>query len=193
VTLSVLDVTQVGSTLGAQSVQLSLAAGLLGLAIVVLFMIIYYRIPGVLASLALVFYAAGVLALFKAIPVTLTLAGITGFILSVGMAVDANVLIFERFKEEVRAGRTIPAAVDAAVRRAWPAIRDSNTSTLLTCLILLFVGPAEIKGFAIVLAIGVLASLFSSIFVTHNLLAIVLNWTSARRPSLLGVDRARAV
>ncbi len=192
VTLKVLDVTQVGSTLGAQSVKLSLAAGLLGLLIVVIFMIVYYRVPGLLASLALVFYAAGVLAVFKALPVTLTLAGITGFILSVGMAVDANVLIFERFKEEVRAGRTIPAAVDAAVRRAWPAIRDSNTSTLLTCGILLFVGPAAIKGFAIVLAIGVAASLFSSIFVTHNLLAIVLSWTAARRPGLLGVDRDRA-
>src|SRR6516225_8880765 len=99
--------------------------------------------------MALLFYAAGVFALFKAIPVTLTLAGITGFILSVGMAVDANVLIFERFKEEVRAGRTIPAAVDAAVRRAWPAIRDSNTSTLLTCLILGFVGPPAVTGFAL--------------------------------------------
>jgi preprotein translocase subunit SecD len=193
VTLQVLDVTQVGSTLGAQSVNLSLAAGLLGLAIVVIFMIVYYRALGLLASLALLFYAGAVFALFKAIPVTLTLAGITGFILSVGMAVDANGLIFERFKEEVRAGRTIPAAVDAAVRRAWPAIRDSNTSTLLTCAILLFVGPAQIKGFAIVLAIGVLASLFSSIFVTHNLLAIVLSWASARRPGLLGVSRARAL
>jgi preprotein translocase subunit SecD len=193
VTLQVLDVTQVGSTLGAESVKLSIAAGALGLAIVVIFMIFYYRVPGLLASLALLFYAGGVFALFKAIPVTLTLAGITGFILSVGMAVDANVLIFERFKEEVRAGRTIPAAVDAAVKRAWPAIRDSNTSTLLTCLILLFVGPAQIKGFAIVLAIGVLASLVSSIGVTHNLLAIVLSWTSARKPALLGVDRARAV
>src|SRR5439155_19658254 len=128
----VLDVTQVGWKLGAESVKLSLAAGLLGLTIVVIFMIVYYRVPGVLASLALLFYAAGVLAIFKALPVTLTLAGITGFILSVGMAVDANVLIFERFKEEVRAGRTIPAAVDAAVRRAWPAIRDANTSSLLT-------------------------------------------------------------
>ncbi len=193
VTLQVLDVTQVGSTLGAQSVKLSIAAGLLGLVIVVIFMIVYYRALGFLASLALLFYAGGVFALFKAIPVTLTLAGITGFILSVGMAVDANVLIFERFKEEVRAGRTIPAAVDAAVRRAWPAIRDSNTSTLLTCAILLFVGPAPIKGFAIVLGIGVIASLFSSIFVTHNLLAIVLGWANARRPSLLGVSRARAL
>src|SRR5205814_1180082 len=115
-----------------------------------IFMIVYYRLPGFLASLALVFYAGAVFAVFKALPVTLTLAGITGFILSVGMAVDANVLIFERFKEEVRAGRTIPAAVDAAVRRAWPAIRDSNTSTLITCVILGFVGPAQVKGFAIV-------------------------------------------
>src|SRR6266849_2788195 len=130
VDLQVLSVQQVGSTLGAQSVKLSIAAGLLGLSIVVLFMIIYYRVPGLLASLALLFYAGVVFATFKVVPVTLTLAGITGFILSVGMAVDANVLIFERFKEEVRAGRTIPAAVDAAVRRAWPAIWNSNVSTI---------------------------------------------------------------
>lgn len=193
VDLQVLDVTQVSSTLGAESVKLSLAAGLLGLSIVVIFMIIYYRVPGLLASIALLFYAAAVLAVFKVVPVTLTLAGITGFILSVGMAVDANVLIFERFKEEVRAGRTIAAAVDAAVRRAWPAIRDSNTSTFLTCVILGFVGPSQVKGFAITLGIGVLASLVSSIVVTHNLLAIVMTAGSFRRPSLLGVDRTRNV
>ena len=192
VDLSVLDVTQVSATLGAESVKLSLAAGLLGLAIVVLFMIIYYRIPGLLASLALLFYAGAVLAVFKAYPVTLTLAGITGFILSVGMAVDANVLIFERFKEEVRAGRTITAAVDAAVRRAWPAIRDSNTSTFLTCLVLGFVGPPAVRGFAFTLGVGVIASLISSIVVTHNLLAIVMAGGSFRRPALLGVDRVRA-
>jgi len=193
VDLQVLDVTQVGSTLGAQSVKLSLAAGLLGLSIVVIFMVVYYRVPGLLASIALLFYAAAVLAVFKVVPVTLTLAGITGFILSVGMAVDANVLIFERFKEEVRAGRTIAAAVDAAVRRAWPAIRDSNTSTFITCVILGFVGPAQVKGFAITLGIGVVASLISSIIVTHNLLAIVLTSTRLRRPGLLGVDRVRSV
>jgi preprotein translocase subunit SecD len=193
VDLVALDVTQVSATLGAESVKLSLAAGLLGLSIVVLFMIIYYRMPGLLASLALLFYAGAVLAVFKVVPVTLTLAGITGFILSVGMAVDANVLIFERFKEEVRAGRTITAAVDAAVRRAWPAIRDSNTSTLITCVILGFVGPAAVKGFAITLAIGVVASLVSSIIVTHNLLAIVLTASGFRRPALLGVDRVRTV
>jgi preprotein translocase subunit SecD len=191
VDLVALDVTQVSATLGAQSVKLSLAAGLLGLVIVVIFMMVYYRLPGLLASLALLFYAGAVLALFKTIPVTLTLAGITGFILSVGMAVDANVLIFERFKEEVRAGRTITAAVDAAVRRAWPAIRDSNTSTLITCIILGFVGPSAIKGFAITLAIGVVASLISSIVVTHNLLAIVLAGSRFRRAGLLGVDRVR--
>ena len=193
VDLEVLDVTQVGSTLGAQSVKLSLAAGLLGLTIVIIFMIVYYRMPGFLASLALLAYAGVVLAVFKAYPVTLTLAGITGFILSVGMAVDANVLIFERFKEEVRAGRTIPAAVDAAVHRAWPAIRDSNTSTLITCVILGFVGPSQVQGFAVTLGIGVLASLLSSIAVTQNLLAIVLNASWLRRPGLLGVDRVRTV
>ncbi len=193
VDLQVLDVTQVSSTLGAESVKLSLAAGLLGLSIVVIFMVIYYRVPGLLASIALLFYAGAVLAVFKVVPVTLTLAGITGFILSVGMAVDANVLIFERFKEEVRAGRTIAAAVDAAVRRAWPAIRDSNTSTFITCVILGFVGPSQVKGFAITLGIGVVASLISSIVVTHNLLAIVMTASSLRRPGLLGVDRSRSV
>jgi preprotein translocase subunit SecD len=191
VDLVVLAVTEIGSTLGAESVKLSLAAGLLGLLIVVFFMVVYYRVPGLLASIALLFYAGAVLAVFKVVPVTLTLAGITGFILSVGMAVDANVLIFERFKEEVRSGRTIPAAVDAAVRRAWPAIRDSNTSTFITCVILGFVGPPQVQGFAVTLGVGVLASLVSSIVVTHNLLAIVLTAGSFRRPGLLGVDRAR--
>jgi preprotein translocase subunit SecD len=193
VDLQVLSVQQVGSTLGAESVKLSIAAGVLGLTIVVLFMIIYYRVPGLLASLALLFYAGAVFAVFKIVPVTLTLAGITGFILSVGMAVDANVLIFERFKEEVRAGRTIPAAVDAAVRRAWPAIWNSNTSTLITCLILGFVGPGPVKGFAVTLGIGVIASLVSSIVVTHNLLAIVMAGGRFRRPALMGVDRVRSV
>jgi preprotein translocase subunit SecD len=192
VDLQVLSVQQVGSTLGAESVKLSIAAGLLGLSIVILFMIIFYRVPGFLASLALLFYAGAVFATFKLVPVTLTLAGITGFILSVGMAVDANVLIFERFKEEVRAGRTIPAAVDAGVRRAWPAIWNSNLSTIITCLILGFIGPGPVKGFAITLGIGVAVSLVSSIVVTHNLLAIVMAGSRFRRPALMGVDRVRS-
>ncbi len=190
--IDVLQSTEVGASLGQESVRRSLAAGLLGLLIVVVFMVAFYRLPGLLASIALLFYAGVVLALFKTIPVTLTLAGMAGFILSVGMAVDANVLIFERFKEEVRSGRTIGAAVDAAVRRAWPAIRDSNVSTLITSGILYGLGSGPVKGFAATLFIGVVISLISSIIVTHNLLAIVLNFGSVRRGSVLGVDRGRA-
>jgi preprotein translocase subunit SecD len=157
-------------------------------------MIAYYRLPGLLASLALLAYAGITLALFKAIPVTLTLAGLAGFILSVGMAVDANVLIFERFKEEVRAGRTVGAAVDAAVRRAWPAIRDSNTSTLITCVVLGYAAQGSpVQGFAITLGLGVAVSLLSSIVITQNLLAIVMAFHGGlRNPRLLGVQRGTA-
>jgi preprotein translocase subunit SecD len=193
VSLDIVQSSDVGATLGADSVKRSLAAGLLGLVIIVIFMMAFYRLPGLLASLALLFYAGVLLAIFKAWPVTLTLAGLAGVILSVGMAVDANVLIFERFKEEMRAGRTIGAAVEAAVRRAWPAIRDSNTSTLITSLILFFASTGSVKGFALTLAIGVAISLLSSIVVTHNLLAIVLNFGWARTGSMLGVvARGRA-
>ncbi len=187
--INILSSTEVGASLGAEAIKASLAAGALGLAVVVLFMIVYYRLPGFLASLALLFYAGLVLALFKAIPVTLSLAGMAGFVLSVGMAVDANVLIFERFKEEMRAGRTVGAADDAAVRRAWPAIRDSNSSTLITSLILMAAGTGPVKGFAVTLFLGVLASLISSIIVTHNLLAIVLNFGWARGNQVLGFVR----
>jgi preprotein translocase subunit SecD len=192
VSLTIVQSSDVGATLGADSVKRSLAAGLLGLVIVVVFMLAYYRLPGLLASLALLFYAGVLLAIFKAWPVTLTLAGLAGVILSVGMAVDANVLIFERFKEEMRAGRTIGAAVEAAVGRAWPAIRDSNTSTLITSLILFFASTGSVKGFALTLAIGVAISLVSSIVVTHNLLAIVLTFGWARSDGMLGVARGRA-
>ena len=190
VKLTVIQSTDVGASLGADSVKRSLAAGLLGLIVVIIFMLAYYRLPGLLASLALLCYAGIVLALFKVFTVTLTLGGLAGFILSVGMAVDANVLIFERFKEEMRAGRTIGAAVDAAVRRAWPAIRDSNISTLMTSTILYVVSTSgPVKGFAFTLAIGVAISLISSIIVTHNLLAIVLATGWARRQGALGVSR----
>jgi preprotein translocase subunit SecD len=194
VNLTVISSTDVGASLGADSIKRSLAAGLLGLIVVVIFMMAFYRLPGFLASIALLFYAALVLALFKVIPVTLTLAGLAGFVLSVGMAVDANVLIFERFKEEVRSGRTIGAAVEAAVRRAWPAVRDSNTATLITSAILVFAGTGPVKGFAVTLMLGVACSLVSSIVITHNLLAIVLNTGSrlVRRPEVMGVERGRA-
>lgn len=192
--VKVLSSSDVGATLGAESVKRSFIAGLVGLAIVVLFMIAYYRLPGFLASLALLGYAGITLALFKSIPVVLTLAGLAGFILSVGMAVDANVLIFERFKEEMRAGRTVAAAVDAAVRRAWPAIRDSNVSTGITCIVLIYAAQGTpVQGFAITLLIGVAISLMSSIIITHNLLAIVLAFGGFfRTGSLLGVERGKA-
>jgi protein-export membrane protein SecD len=192
VTLDVVQLSSVSAGLGADSVRQSVAAGAVGLAVVVAFMVSLYRLPGFLASLALVAYALAVLGTFRLFAVTITLAGLAGFVLSVGMAVDANVLIFERFREEVRGGRGIEAAVEAAVRRAWPAIRDSNVSTLITSGVLIAAAPLQIKGFAITLAIGVVASLVSSIVITHNLLAIVLRSRWARSTAALGVaERAR--
>ena len=176
--------TTVSATLGQQSVTLSLIAGAIGLLIVVIFMIGYYRFPGLLATAALFIYAAIVLALFKLIPVTLSLAGLAGFVLSVGMAVDANVLIFERTRDELRHGRSVPVAVETGFRRAFPAIRDSNVSTLITCAILAFFGTDVIRGFAITLAIGVIVSFFTAITITRSLFAWVLSWKIGRDPRL---------
>jgi preprotein translocase subunit SecD len=191
-TISIASASEVGATLGATTVQLSLLAGAFGLAIVILFMLLYYRLPGVVASLALLLYAAIALAIFKLFGVTLTLAGLAGFILSVGMAVDANVLIFERVKEELRAGRTLGAAMEAGVHRAWPAIRDSNISTLITCFVLYFFGAPLIKGFAITLAIGVLVSMFSAIVTTQQFLQILAGLRPARRLAFYGVQAPKA-
>jgi SecD/SecF fusion protein len=176
--------TTVSATLGQQSITLSLIAGAIGLLIVIIFMIGYYRFPGVLATVALFIYAAIVLALFKLIPVTLSLAGLAGFVLSVGMAVDANVLIFERTRDELRHGRSVPVAVETGFRRAFPAIRDSNISTLITCAILAFFGTDVIRGFAITLAIGVIVSFFTAITITRSLFAWVLSWKMGRNPRL---------
>jgi preprotein translocase subunit SecD len=185
VALKVVETTNVGATLGQDSVNKSLTAGAIGLAIVVLFMLLYYRLPGLLADIALTIYALLVLAIYKfGIPpffqfVTLTLPGIAGFILSVGMAVDANILIFERMKEELRAGRPLTLAIEAGFSRAWPSIRDSNISTLITCAILLgfgiFFGASIVAGFATTLAIGVLISLFTAIFVTRTFLQLTID------------------
>jgi preprotein translocase subunit SecD len=191
-TISIASATEVGATLGATTVKLSLLAGAFGLAIVILFMLLYYRLPGVVASLALMLYAGIALAIFKIFGVTLTLAGLAGFILSVGMAVDANVLIFERVKEELRSGRTLGAAMEAGVRRAWPAIRDSNISTLITCFVLYFFGAPLIKGFAITLAIGVVVSMFSAIVTTQQFLQILAGLRPARRLALYGVQAPKA-
>jgi len=169
----------IGPTLGEDSVRKSLIAGVIGLLAVATFMIAYYRLPGILAVAALLIYAMITFALFRLIPVTLTLPGIFGFILSVGVAVDANILIFERMKEELRGGRRLDAAVDAGFARAWPSIRDSNASTLITCLILFIFGSnygaSIVQGFAVTLALGVGVSLFTAILVTRTFLHLVLD------------------
>ncbi len=179
VPLRVAQQSEVGPTLGQDSIRRSEIAGIIGLAAVILFMILYYRLPGIVAAIALAFYAVITFALFIIIPVTLTLPGIAGFILSVGVAVDANILIFERMKEELRGGRQLRAAVDTGFSRAWPSIRDSNVSTLITCTILWFFGSAFgaslVQGFALTLALGVLVSLFTAILVTRTLLHLILD------------------
>lgn len=162
----------VGPTLGSVSLEKSLVAGLFGLLAVVIFMVAFYRLPGLLASVALVIYVAIALALFKLIPVTLTLAGIGGFILSIGMAVDANILIFARMKEEIKSGKNLESSIQEGFKRAWPSIRDSNFNSLIVCAILFFVATSFIKGFAFTLALGIVVSLFSAIFITRIFLQV---------------------
>lgn len=162
----------VGPTLGSVSLHKSLLAGLYGFLAVVIFMVVFYRLPGLLASLALVIYVAIALALFKLVPVTLSLAGIGGFILSIGMAVDANILIFARMKEEIKAGKSLTTATEEGFKRAWPSIRDSNFNSLIVCAILFIFATSFIKGFALTLSIGILVSMFSAIFITRILLMI---------------------
>lgn len=164
----------VGPTLGTVSLQKSLVAGLWGLLVVVIFMVVIYRFPGLLASLALIIYVALTLAIFKLIPVTLTLAGIGGFILSIGMAVDANILIFARMREEIKAGKSLDQAIKEGFARAWPSIRDSNFNSLIVCAILFFVATSFIKGFAFTLALGIIVSLFSAIFITRIFLQVFI-------------------
>ena len=150
-------------------------------------MLIYYRLPGLVASFALIYYTLVVFAIFRLIPVTLTLAGIAGFVLSVGMAVDANILIFERMKEELRVGKSLPAAVEAGFNRAWNSILDSNVSSLITATILYAFGSSVIRGFALVLIIGVLVSMFSAIVVTRTILRWVVRQEWARKAGLYGL------
>jgi len=159
-------------------------------------MMIYYRLPGVLASVALIFYVAVVLAIFKLLPVTLSLAGIGGFVLSIGMAVDANVLIFERMKEELRLGRTLVAAIEAGVSRAWPAIRDSNVTTFIATGILYWLGStviasAPVMGFALTLTIGVAISMFTAVVVTRTFLRILAGTSLGQKTSLFTVYSGR--
>jgi protein-export membrane protein SecD len=177
-------------TLGQEFLDSSLLAGGIAIILVILFMLVHYRLPGVIASFALLYYAVLVLALFRLIPVTLTLAGIAGFVLSVGMAVDANILIFERTKEELRAGKSLPQAIEAGFARAWNSILDSNVSSLITAMILYLFGSSVIQGFALVLIIGVLASMFTAITVTRSILRVVVAREWARKAWLYGVSES---
>lgn len=179
VPLEIIYEQTVSPILGSDFVDLSVKAGAIGLALIMLFMVLYYRVPGIVASLALIFYAGITIALFKLIPVTLTLAGIGGFILSIGMAVDANVLIFERIKEELQAGRTLGSAIEAGFHRAWSAIRDSNVTTFIVCAILFWVGSsvaagAPVQGFAVTLFLGVAVSMFTAIIVTRAIMRLFI-------------------
>ena len=185
--------TTISATLGEQFLNQSLVAGAIGISLVIAFMLIYYRLPGLIASFALVYYTLVVLALFRLIPVTLTLAGVAGFVLSIGMAVDANILIFERMKEEMRLGKSLPSAVEAGFGRAWNSILDSNVSSLITAMILYLFGSSVIRGFALVLMIGVLVSMFTAITVTRTILRVVVTQDWARRAVLYGVSEEEFV
>jgi len=223
----------VGASLGSKSIDNSLQAGLIGLLLVSIFMILYYRLPGLLSVISLLVYGLTVLAIFKALPVwlalilvvvmiglifytfselkifngglallfiligcllffyalkavTLSLSGIAGFILSIGMAVDANILIFSRTREELKSGKSVSQSVNDGFKRAWPSIRDGNVSTLITCLILMFFGTSTIQGFGTTLFIGIAVSLFSAIVVTHTLFVVILGDWLEKRPWLLG-------
>jgi preprotein translocase subunit SecD len=179
----------IGATLGLASVQKSVQAGLIGFAIVALFMIIYYRLPGFIAVIALSIYTILSLAIFKLFGITLTLAGIAGFILSVGMAVDANILIFERMKEELRKGKSLQQAVEDGFHRAWLSVRDSNFSSLITTSILAYFGSSIVRGFAITLSLGILVSMFTAITITRTLLRMLVGHNIMVHHVLYGVPK----
>ena len=189
VPISLISQQTVGASLGKESIDKSLIAGFVGLFLLILFMIIYYRLQGLVSVFALILYSLIVLSIFKFIPITLTLSGVAGFILSIGMAVDANVLIFERIKEEIRKGKPITIAINEGFARAWSSIFDSNVSTVITCVILAYFGTSIIEGFAITLGIGVLLSMFSAIFITKNLLKIVATIKPLRNLWFFGVKK----
>ena len=186
----IIEENSVGPTLGLDSLQKSFIAGFVGLGLVMLFMAAYYRIPGFIADLALILYSLFVFAIFKIILVTLTLAGIAGVILSIGMAVDANILIFERTKEELRAGRTLFTAINAGFDRAFTSIFDSNMTTIITCTILYMLGTSIVKGFALTLALGVIVSMFTAITVTKTFMHLVFGAGKLEHPEWFGLKKS---
>ncbi|MEM9505716.1 MAG: protein translocase subunit SecD, partial [Cyanobacteria bacterium P01_E01_bin.43] len=182
--VAVVETRTVGPTLGQDSIRRSLYAAIVGLVLVLIFMAVYYRLPGVLADIALVVYALLTFAAFNAFGVTLTLPGIAGFILSIGMAVDANVLIFERTREELRSGKTLYRSVESGFYRAFSSILDSNVTTLIACAALFWFGAGLVKGFALTLAIGVVISLFTAVTCSRTLLFVSLGLPQFRKPEL---------
>lgn len=185
--ITLLSSSSIGPSLGIETLNAGVVAGLIGFALVAFFMILWYRIPGVVAVLALAIYGAIVLSLFKLVPVTLTAAGIAAFILSVGMAVDANILIFERMKEELKNGQPLDDAIREGFKRAWPSIRDSNLSSLISAFVLFWFGTTLIKGFALVFALGVIVSMLSAITISRTLLlSLAFDWTRSRAKFLFG-------
>jgi preprotein translocase subunit SecD len=181
--VKIVEVRTVGPSLGAENVRTSLIAGIAGLLLVALFMVVVYRLPGVVAVMALSLYSLFNLAIYALIPVTLTLPGIAGFILSVGMAVDANVLIFERVKEELRAGNTLIRSIDTGFSLAFSSILDGHITGLISCVALFFLGTGLVKGFAVTLAIGLLLSLFTALTCTRTLLRLLMGYSGLRRPT----------
>lgn len=192
VPLKMVENRTVGPSLGQEAVTRSFNAGVIGLGMVLIFMLWYYRIPGIMANVALFLYALFNLAIFKLIPITLTVPGIAGFILSIGMAVDANILIFERTKEELRMGKSIFKAVDSGFKRAFSSIFDSNATTLISCAVLYYFGTGLIRGFAVTLAVGVIISMFTAITVTRTILSVIVRYRKFRNPVLYGVKPRRA-
>ena len=196
VPLTVVQEDDVDATLGDTAVIHSVQAGLVAIVVVMAFMTLYYRLPGALASLALFVYVTLTLAVYKLFPVTITSAGMAAFVLSVGMAVDANILIFERMTEELRLGRSLVGAIDAGFSRAWTSIRDSNVSTLIICIILYWFGnqfaAALVKGFALTLALGVCVSMFSAIVVTRTFLRLLIGTSVMQHLWLFGADVVEA-
>ncbi len=195
ISLKVVDVRTIGATLGADSVRSSVVAGAIGLIAVFIFMITLFRLSGVIASVALILYILFNLAIYKLVPITLTLAGIAGFLLSIGMAVDANILIFSRMREELRGGRSLRLAVEAGFSRAWPAILDSNLTTLISCAVLFWFGStfgaSVVKGYALNLAVGVAISMLTAVYITRSFMRALIgnrtNMTDAQARSMVGM------
>lgn len=188
VPLELIETRRLEATLGREAVAQTTRAGVIGLALVLVFMLLYYRLPGLLADVALLLYTVFSLALFKLWPITLTLPGIAGFILSIGMAVDANILIFERLKEELRSGKTLRAAIDAGFKRAFTAIFDSNVCTIITCFVLYNFGTGPIRGFALTLGLGVAVSMFTAITVSRTFLFALVGMSGAQNPAAYGLS-----